>query len=390
LILQVMFFVLGLASAGLIALLVTPVVARQAAKRARAQLQASLPANRAEIEAEKDQVRARYALANRRLEVAIARLNENLANRMVEGNRQREELGMLGRRQVEQTAALAALERRTAELSTTLERTEHSLSAASAELVLREERLAARNAEVQHLKSNIAIRDLLTEEQRLELVARETTIANISDTLLRAQAEAMTVAMDRNRLTDELKSANLTIASREEHNRTLEAARSVLEAERAERVAELDRRAAEIVSLRAELAAMAGHREQIAALQSVLTALRAENAHLRRVSVAEANGHAPAAGPVLAVVNGNGADHSSAATNGHATAAGSGDGNGTPSAIVPGSNGPAPAHGNGDGVRLNPPVETPATVTRLPSRSPDLKSLGHRLRSLQRAAATRH
>jgi chromosome segregation ATPase len=368
------------------ALVVTPILARQAAKRARAQLQASLPANRAEIEAEKDQVRARYALANRRLEVAIARLNEKLANRMVEGSRQREELGMLGRRQVEQTATIAALERRTAELSTTLERTEHRLSAASADLVMREERLAARNAEVQHLKSNIAIRDLLTEEQRLELVARETTIANISDTLLRAQADAMTLAMDRDRLTDELKSAHVAIASRQEHNRTLEAARSVLEAERAERVAELDRRAVEIIGLRAELASLAAHREQIAALQSVLVALRAENAHLRRVSVAEANGHAP----VLTIVNGTGPGHSVGADD-DATAAMAAAGSGPATAVAPGNgHASAPAHGSGEAVRLNPPLETPATVTRLPSRSPDLKSLGHRLRSLQRAAATRH
>jgi hypothetical protein len=184
---------------------------------------------------------------------------------------------------------------------------------------------------------------------------------------------------------------------RENQNRALDAARAVLEAERAERIAELERRAAEVAALRAELAAMAGLREEMAALQTALAALRAENAELRQQAFVDPDHHTPAAANgehVLAVVNGHGSDRAEDATAARPGAA--------PIAVpirpapveppVPaGGNGQLrpPASGSGDGVRLNPPVDTPATVTRLPSR-PDLKSLGHRLRSLQRAAATRH
>jgi len=137
LILEIMVFVLGAVAASLIALLVTPFVARRTARAAAARLEASLPVSRSEINAEKDRLRARFAAANRRLELAISRLNEKLAARMVEANRQREEIARLVSREGELAGAHANLERRVAELTTTLERAEHRLSAATAEMVLR-------------------------------------------------------------------------------------------------------------------------------------------------------------------------------------------------------------------------------------------------------------
>jgi hypothetical protein len=438
LILQAMCFVLGLVAAGLVGLLVTPAIARRAAKRAKRQLQASLPMNRAEIEAEKDQVRARYALINRRLEASIARLNEQLAGRMVDGSRQREEIGALSRRQTEQAAAIAGLERRAAELTTTLERTEHRLSAANAELQLREERLAARAAEIQHLKSNVAIRDLLTEEQRLELVARETTIGNLHDAIAAAEIAHAALSAERQQLAEGLERERLNVAIRDQQNRESEAARAALEAERvvlaaerAERMADLERRNAEIVTLRAELDALIAERTEIAALHETILLLRAENTELRRLTgaeweserqdnlrlrerlgeiativvrmsetsanpaVADANGHALANGhAVPTVINGNGHavppiangnGHTvPAVTNGHAAPAitnGNGNGHATPAATN--GNGHANAQGNGNG--SSRPVEP------LPGRpdTRDPRSLAHRLRSIQRVG-TRH
>ncbi len=417
-----MYFVLGLVAAGLLALLVTPAIARRSAKRARARLQASLPLNRSEIEAEKDQVRARYALANRRLESTIARLNEQLATRMVESSKNREEMGGLARRQIEQAAAIDGLERRAAELTTTLERSEHRLSAARAELVLREERLIARAAEIQHLKSNIAIRDLLSEEQRLELVERDTVIGNLNDAMARASAAHVdatakaaaehagatakaaaehatalnmanaayaALSLERDDLNRGIERERQNVTLREQANRASDAARAVLETERAERNAELERRVAEIAALRAEVGALRAERTEIAALQSALAALRAENAELRRIAGAEWESDrqdnlrlrerlgeiavhvarmaetftAPAA-----AAEGNG--HAVAAkANGHAPAAVNGNGNANGSAT-----------GNGGG-RTEP----------LPGRpdARDPRSLAHRLRSIQRTG-TRH
>jgi chromosome segregation ATPase len=286
LILEIMVFVLGAVAAGLVALMVTPAVGRQAARRAQARLIAALPANRSEVEAEKDQLRARFAMNQRRLESAIGRLNEKLAARMVEANQQREQMASLARREAELSTLRSDLERRVAELTTGVERAEHRLSAANAELVLREERLAARAAEASHLKTNLAIRDLLTEEQRLELVARDTAIGNLHDALAALQTTVTAAAAARDDLTADLAITGRTVTDRDEHIRLLEGARAVLEAERLERMAEIERRGEEIAALRTALAdATAG--DQRGGLEQAVASLRAENAELRRASGAE-------------------------------------------------------------------------------------------------------
>src|ERR1043166_2642478 len=112
LILEIMVFVLGVVAASLAALVVTPFGARRAARTAAARLEATLPISRSEISADKDRLRARFAASNRRLEVAIGRLNEKLAARMVEANQQREEMARLAAREVDLSAVHANLERR--------------------------------------------------------------------------------------------------------------------------------------------------------------------------------------------------------------------------------------------------------------------------------------
>lgn len=375
-----MFFVLGLAAAGLLALLVTPAVARRAAHRARREVEAALPASRSEVAAEKDQLRARHAVTNHRLEQAIGRLNETLAARMVEASRQREQIAGLAHREGELTASLAATERRIAELATTLERTEHRLSAASAELVLREERLAARAAEINHLKANIAIRDLLTEEQRLELVARDTAIDNMKDALHVAQAAGAAFAAARDELSADLGNVQDDIVGREEHIRMLRASHAVLEAERAERLAELDRRAAEVAGLRAEIAALEVRQLEVEAIDTERAALRAENTELRRAISADWEGRP---------VDGDQPGENAAQIVQLADALA-----GRPPSAAADGNGHAAPHPNGNGTGAAALLPDAANVTGAVEQLPPHLDghptpLGARLRALQRTG-TRH
>ena len=64
-----MYFALGLLTAGLLVLLLAPVIWRRAVRLTRARIEASVPMTRAEIEADKDRLRADFAVSNRRLEV---------------------------------------------------------------------------------------------------------------------------------------------------------------------------------------------------------------------------------------------------------------------------------------------------------------------------------
>ena len=65
---SVLFFALGFLCAGFLALMVAPAVWRRAVALTRRRIEASIPLTRSEIQADKDRIRAEYAMATRRLE----------------------------------------------------------------------------------------------------------------------------------------------------------------------------------------------------------------------------------------------------------------------------------------------------------------------------------
>ena len=75
-----MYFVLGLLAAGLVALALTPAVWRRAHRLARARVESSLPMSLGEVQAEKDQLRASFALSARRLELEVSDLKAKTAS----------------------------------------------------------------------------------------------------------------------------------------------------------------------------------------------------------------------------------------------------------------------------------------------------------------------
>ncbi len=281
-----MYFVLGLLAAGLVALLVTPVLWRRAERLAQRRVEAALPSTRAEINADKDQLRARFAVTNRRLEMAISRLNEKLAGRLIEVGEQKDEIGALNRRQAELTENVATLEKRDAEITASLRVAENRVAAANSEVTLRDERLAARAAEIGGLRANIAEHEQLGEEQRLELVARATTIDNLTDRLTAAAASETLVVFARDQLQATLANERARLAETQRHVQSLEISLAELQAERIERIAELGRRAEEIAALEAELAA---ERVQLEAMKAANEEARDNLADAaRRIGVLEA------------------------------------------------------------------------------------------------------
>ena len=79
-----MYFALGLLTAGLFAVLVTPAIWRRAMRLTRQRIERSVPMTLAEIEADKDQLRAEFAMSTRRLEMGTERLREKTTEQVIE------------------------------------------------------------------------------------------------------------------------------------------------------------------------------------------------------------------------------------------------------------------------------------------------------------------
>ncbi|RWX60080.1 hypothetical protein EN780_32935, partial [Mesorhizobium sp. M4B.F.Ca.ET.089.01.1.1] len=67
---SILFFALGFLCAGFLALLIAPAIWRRAVALTRRRVEASMPLTLAEIQANKDQVRAEFAMSTRRLEMS--------------------------------------------------------------------------------------------------------------------------------------------------------------------------------------------------------------------------------------------------------------------------------------------------------------------------------
>ena len=90
---NIMYFVLGLLAAGLVALIILPAVWRRAVRLTKKRIEAATPMTMAEFRADKDQLRAEFALSTRRLEMNVEALRRRLADQLRDINRKKNELG---------------------------------------------------------------------------------------------------------------------------------------------------------------------------------------------------------------------------------------------------------------------------------------------------------
>ncbi len=250
-----MYFALGLLAASLIVLVFMPAVWRRAVRLTRARVEASLPMTLAEIEADKDQLRANFAVANRKLELEAETLRQKLAEDVVERGRSRDEISALTRARAALGETIATHEERIAELSGALATSQNKLATATTEIAARERMLSDLENRITDMKAQLARAEVLTEEQRLEMVARNTEMTNMADQLVAAQASETAALAARDHLSAELSMERDRLFAEQKRADGLAAGLAALESERISRLAELERGANDKRSLEASLAA---------------------------------------------------------------------------------------------------------------------------------------
>ena len=113
---NIMYFALGLLVAGLLALIVMPAVWRRAVRLTKKRIEAATPITMAEFRADKDQLRAEFALSTRRLEMNVEALRRRLSEQLRDINRKRSEVGAIKGERDTHLTQMRELEEREAEL----------------------------------------------------------------------------------------------------------------------------------------------------------------------------------------------------------------------------------------------------------------------------------
>jgi chromosome segregation ATPase len=179
----IMYFSIGFLAAALIALMFFPLVHNRAVRLTVRRLEAATPLTIAEIRADKDQLRAEFAMATRRLEMSVEQMKAKTTAQLAELGKKTDAVNQLKKELGEKTTTIFAFEERDKALIEQVRTTEEEHELKSASLRETERALAEKEAELSKLIAELGDRSISADSQRVELAA------------LRAQVEAMKISV---------------------------------------------------------------------------------------------------------------------------------------------------------------------------------------------------
>src|SRR5690606_22675673 len=152
---NIMYFALGLLMAGLVALVIMPAVWKRAVRLTKRRIEAATPITMAEFRADKDQLRAEFALSTRRLEMHVEALRSRPAAQRSDDSQNRTDLGAVKAERENHLAVVRELESREAELrARILELEKHGADLAQ-RLRMRDRDLETRLGEIESLRHSV-------------------------------------------------------------------------------------------------------------------------------------------------------------------------------------------------------------------------------------------
>ena len=172
----VMYFGIGFLVAALLGLLFIPLVHNRAVRLTMRRLEAATPLSISEIRADKDQLRAEFAMSTRRLEMSVEKMKTKTTTQLAELGKKTDAINHLKKELGEKTAAIFALEARDRTLRDQLRATEGEFDLKSNSLREAERILADKEAELTKLLGELGERSLVADSQRTEIAAFRTHI----------------------------------------------------------------------------------------------------------------------------------------------------------------------------------------------------------------------
>ncbi len=177
----IMFFGLGFLAASLIGLVIVPFVHGRAVRLTVRRLEAATPLSMAEIQADKDQLRAEFAMSTRRLEMSVDQLKGKSTGQLAELGKKNDTINRLKIELGEKAATIFALEARDKGIKDQLRATEDELGVKTNALRETERNLADKEAEFARATAQLSETSATSDSQRVEIVALKTQIDNLKD-----------------------------------------------------------------------------------------------------------------------------------------------------------------------------------------------------------------
>jgi chromosome segregation ATPase len=226
----IMYLAIGFLVSMLFGLMIVPLVHNRAVRLTTRRLEAATPLSMAEIQADKDQLRAEFAMSARRLEMNVDQLKNKTTSQLAELGKKSDAINRMKLELGEKNATIFALEAREKAVKEQLRATEEEFAAKTESLRTAEQALTDKQSELARINHELSDRSLMADSRQVELVAVRAQIEALKNRVGDAEKE---FAATQTRL--EAQRGESDVATRE-----LSEARSRVE-NLSQRVTDLDR-----------------------------------------------------------------------------------------------------------------------------------------------------
>ena len=167
----IMYLAIGFLVSMLCGLMLVPLVHNRAVRLTTRRLEAATPLSMAEIQADKDQLRAEFAMSARRLEMSVEQLKSKTTSQLAELGKKSDAINRMKIELGEKNAAIFALEAREKAMKEQLRATEEEFAAKTEALRGAGQALTDKQGELAKLNAALNDRSLVAESRQVELVA---------------------------------------------------------------------------------------------------------------------------------------------------------------------------------------------------------------------------
>jgi chromosome segregation ATPase len=210
----IMYLAIGFLVSMLCGLMIVPLVHNRAVRLTTRRLEAATPLSMAEIQADKDQLRAEFAMSARRLEMSVEQLKNKTTSQLAELGKKSDAINRMKIELGEKNATIFALEAREKAVKEQLRATEEEFNTKIEALRAAEQALANKQNELARINTELSDRSMTADSRQVELVAVRAHIEQLKGRVGDAEKEfsATQARLAQERTESETASRELTEA----------------------------------------------------------------------------------------------------------------------------------------------------------------------------------
>jgi chromosome segregation ATPase len=177
----IMYLAIGFLISMLCGLMILPLVHNRAVRLTTRRIEAATPLSMAEIQADKDQLRAEFAMSARRLELSVDQLKSKTTSQLAELGKKTDAINRMKLELGEKNATIFALEAREKAIKEQLRATEEEFATKTEALRTAEQALTDKQKELSRTATELSDRSGTADSRQVELVALRSQVEDLKN-----------------------------------------------------------------------------------------------------------------------------------------------------------------------------------------------------------------